>query len=329
MTDVIIYLSAAAAGYAMGTVLKKKNITVTWTAGLQSVCLYLLILVMGMRMGSNREVIDNIGSIGISALVFTLFAQAGTILCMFAARRAMGFDSKGRLKNTGEMEKQKDENSGKNGLNKTTLIVVLAVFAGILFGYLVVLRFTEKGIIFRGNIDNFSSLASAVIRIGLIALLVFVGMDLSKEGNVFANIKAAGLRILVFPAAAVTGSLLGALISGLILRMDLNEALAIGSGFGWYTLAPGIIMDAGFIQSSAVAFLHNVSRELAAIVLMPTVANCVGYIECCAMGGAAAMDVTLPVAVKSTNASMAIYSFVIGVVLTILVPILVPIMLAL
>ena len=329
MTDVIIYLGSAAAGYALGTLLKKKNITVTWTAGLQSICLYLLILVMGMRMGANREVIDNIGSIGLSALVFTVFAQAGTLLCMFTARRAMGFDRRGRLKLSEETDQEKEKSESGSGLSKTTLIVVLAVFAGILFGFFVILKLTEKGVIFSGDIENFSRLAALVIRIGLIALLVFVGMDLSKEGNVFANIKAAGLRILVFPAAAAVGSLLGAFLSGIILKVNLNEALAIGSGFGWYTLAPGIIMDAGCVQASAIAFLHNVTRELAAIILMPIAAEKVGYIECCAMGGAAAMDVTLPVAVKSTNASMAIYSFVIGVVLTILVPILVPIMLAL
>ena len=329
MNDVIIYLGAASAGLLLGSILKKQNIVIKWTAPLQSICLYILILVMGMRMGSNREVIDNLGCIGFSALVFTLFAQAGTIACMFAARRLMGFDRKGRLIQPSEDKEKTDKNNAPGRFNKSTVIVVLAVFAGILLGYFAILKYTEAGIIFKGDIDNFSKLAAAVIRAGLIALLIFVGMDLSKEENVLANIKSAGLRILVFPAAAAIGSLLGAFISGLILRINLNEALAIGSGFGWYTLAPGMIMDAGCVRASAIAFLHNVSRELAAIVFMPIIAVKVGYIECCAMGGAASMDVTLPVAVKATDASMAIYSFVIGVVLTIFVPILVPLMLAL
>ena len=329
MTDVIIYLGAAAIGYVIGTILKKKNIVVSWTASLQSICLYVLILVMGMRMGSNREVIDNIGTIGLSALLFTVLAQVGTVVFMFIARKSLGFDRFGRLKSNSEYAGSDEKEDEKTGLNKTTLIVVLAVVAGLLFGFFVILRFTENGVIFKGDIENFSSLASAIIRVGLIALLIFVGMDLSKEGNVFAEIRAAGLRILIFPVAAIVGSLAGALVSGLILGMNLNEALAIGSGFGWYTLAPGIIIDAGFVQASAISFLHNVSRELVAIVLIPVVANKVGYIECCGMGGAAAMDVTLPVAEKATNASIAIYSFVLGVVLTILVPVLVPIMLAL
>lgn len=329
MTDVIIYLGAAAAGYVIGTLLKKKNVVISWAGTLQTICLYVLILVMGMRMGSNREVIDNIGSIGLSALLFTILAQSGTVGFMFMTRKLLGFNRFGKLKNSSVNVSEDEKNSEKTGLNKTTLIVVAAVIAGLLLGFFVILRFTEENIIFSGDIGRFNDLASTVIRIGLIILLVFVGLDLSKEGNVFSEVKAAGIRILAFPVAAIAGSLSGALISGLILGMNLNEALAIGSGFGWYTLAPGIIMDAGYVQTSAIAFLHNVTRELAAIVLIPVVANKVGYIECCGMGGAAAMDVTLPVAEKATNASIAIYSFVLGIVLTIMVPILVPIMLAL
>lgn len=329
MIDVIIYLCAAAAGYAIGLLLKKKKITISWTAALQSICLYVLILVMGMRMGSNREVIDNIGNIGFSALLFTIMAQAGTVGFMFFTRRLLGFNRFGKLESIDVSEENNAKGDGKTGLNKTTLFVVAAVIIGLLFGFFIILRFTEENIIFNGDISGFNELASAIIRIGLIILLVFVGLDLSKEGNVFSEIKSAGLRILAFPFAAMLGSLAGALISGQILGMNTNEALAVGSGFGWYTLAPGIIMDAGYVQTSAIAFLHNVTRELAAIVLIPTVANKVGYIECCGMGGAAAMDVTLPVAEKATNPSIAIYSFVLGVVLTIMVPILVPIMLAL
>ena len=61
-----------------------------------------------------------------------------------------------------------------------------------------------------------------------------------------------------------------------------------------------------------------------AIILIPIVAKRIGYVEKCALKGAAAMDVCLPVVEKATNANIAVYSFVSGVVLSIAVPVLVP-----
>ena len=103
----------------------------------------------------------------------------------------------------------------------------------------------------------------------------------------------------------------------------------IASGFGWYSLAPGIIMDAGYITASAISFLHNVLREMAAILFIPFVAKGVGYIETTGLPGAAAMDVCLPVLEKSTKPEVAIYGFISGVILSFLVPILVPLIISL
>ena len=109
------------------------------------------------------------------------------------------------------------------------------------------------------------------------------------------------------------------------MGLSLKEALAVGAGFGWYTLAPGIIMEAGYITASAISFLHNVMRELFSILFIPLVAQKIGYIETTGMPGAAAMDVCLPIVEKATRSDIAVYSFVSGVILSILVPVLVPV----
>ena len=134
-----------------------------------------------------------------------------------------------------------------------------------------------------------------------------------------------GFRILAVPAATIIGTLIGAAAAMPFIGMSLRECLAVGSGFGWYTLAPGIIMEAGYLTASAVSFLHNVMRELLAIVFIPLVAKKIGYLETTAMPGAAAMDVCLPIVEKATRSEIAVYSFVSGVILSILVPVLVPI----
>ena len=167
-------------------------------------------------------------------------------------------------------------------------------------------------------------MAGLGIKIGLCLLLLFVGIDLGLDGTVIENFRKVGFRILVFPVVVVIATLVGASVSGMLMGLSFKEAAAVGAGFGWYTLAPGIIMEAGYLTASAVSFLHNVMRELFSILLIPMVAQKIGYIETTGMPGAAAMDVCLPIVEKSTRSDIAVYSFVSGVILSILVPVLVP-----
>ena len=200
-----------------------------------------------------------------------------------------------------------------------TVLIIIAVIVGMIIGYFVIRD------IFAGRMEEFDSAAGIGIKVGLCLLLVFVGLDLGLDGTVVSNFKRVGFRILAVPAATIIGTLIGAAAAMPFIGMSLRECLAVGSGFGWYTLAPGIIMEAGYLTASAVSFLHNVMRELLAIVFIPLVAKKIGYLETTAMPGAAAMDVCLPIVEKATRSEIAVYSFVSGVILSILVPVLVPI----
>ena len=200
-----------------------------------------------------------------------------------------------------------------------TVLIIIAVIIGMIIGYFVIRD------IFAGRMEEFDSAAGIGIKVGLCLLLVFVGLDLGLDGTVVSNFKRVGFRILAVPAATIIGTLIGAAAAMPFIGMSLRECLAVGSGFGWYTLAPGIIMEAGYLTASAVSFLHNVMRELLAIVFIPLVAKKIGYLETTAMPGAAAMDVCLPIVEKATRSEIAVYSFVSGVILSILVPVLVPI----
>ena len=241
------------------------------------------------------------------------------------ARKLMGIDKFGNFKNaekesiTHESVQDDGCDSGeKAGISTMTLVIVGAVIAGMLIGYFVIRN------VFAGNMAAFDSIAGLGIKIGLCILLVFVGMDLGIEGTVIDNFKKVGWRIFVFPAVVAIFTLVGSGIAGVIMGFSLKEALAIGAGYGWYSLAPGIIMDAGYLTASAVSFLHNVMRELFAILFIPVVAAKIGYIETTGMPGAAAMDVCLPIVERSTKGDIAVYSFVSGVILSALVPVLVP-----
>lgn len=341
MGDLVLYLGITLVGYLLGSRLCGMRDRLDWTGKVQLVALVILVMMMGMRMGANEEVTANLSTIGMSAFLMTIVTMTFSVLGIWLARHALKIDRYGRLQQTAEAavaEKETEasaeevaENAAsateaadeadekKKGGNSITIAIIVSVIAGMAIGYFVVRS------AFEGNMEVFEHLAGLGIKIGLCLLLVFVGMDLGLEGTVIDNFRKVGLRILVFPASVIVGTLGGALLCSLFLDLSAKECLAIGAGFGWYSLAPGIIMENGYVTASAVSFLHNVMRELIAIVLIPVVAKKIGYIETTGMPGSAAMDVCLPVVEKATCSDIAVYSFVSGVILSILVPVLVPI----
>lgn len=165
-------------------------------------------------------------------------------------------------------------------------------------------------------------ITDSILVLGLCVLLFFVGIDIGMEGKALKNIKSVGIKILVFPLATILGTYVGAVVSTWFLPISALEALTVSSGFGWYSLAPVMIAEKS-ARLSAISFLHNVFREILGIVAIPFVAKYVGYIETTSLPGAAAMDVCLPIVEKSTSSTIAIYSFVSGLTLSIAVPIMV------
>jgi len=321
MSDLILYLAVTLMGYLLGTKVRDKKEKLAWTGRVQMAALMVLVLLMGMRMGSNEEVTANLSTIGLSAFVMTAVILVFSVLAIWLARKVLGIDRYGRMKEAGEAAaegKGDIPGSGSSSGSSMTLVIVCSVAAGMAIGYLVIRN------LFAGNMTVFDEAAGLGIKIGLCILLVFIGMDLGLDGTIVDNFRRVGLRIFVFPAAVVAATLAGALVCSLFLDLSAKECLAIGAGFGWYTLAPGIIMENGYVTASAVSFLHNVMRELFSILLIPLVARRIGYIETTGMPGAAAMDVCLPIVEKSTRSDIAVYSFVSGVIMSTLVPIMVP-----
>lgn len=164
-----------------------------------------------------------------------------------------------------------------------------------------------------------------VIDIGLCFLLLIVGMDIGRNKKVLSQIKKMGLKILLIPAMVMLGSIVGSIIGGFLVRLPINEASAVGAGFGWYSLSAMMLANYSS-EISALAFISNVVREVIALISIPFIAKYIGNLESIAPAGATAMDTSLPIISRSTNAQTAVISFVTGVILSSAVPILVPLL---
>ncbi len=192
-----------------------------------------------------------------------------------------------------------------------TYVIIISVLVGIGCGYFVL----PPEIV--SSMDQLTS-------VSLFVLIFLVGIDIGGNKKIFKDLKNLGLKVLLVPFGGVLGSLLGGLIIGTIFSMPMNEGLAIGSGFGWYSLSGAMLKELGGPTLGAIAFLSNVFRELLTVILIPILAKKLNGYTAIAPAGATSMDTTLPLISKATNSEIAVVAFINGVILSSLVSILVP-----
>ncbi len=161
------------------------------------------------------------------------------------------------------------------------------------------------------------------ISFGLALLLFFVGIDIGSHRGILGKIRRIGFKVFLVPLMVALGSILGTTLAGILMGMSPVESAAVGAGFGWYSLS-AIELSKHSAYLGTLAFVTNISREIIALVSIPFIAKYIGKLEAIAPAGATAMDTVLPVISRSTNAHIAIISFITGVVLSSMVPVLVP-----
>lgn len=310
LSNLAIYIGLVVVGAFLGSRKALRSRPLAWVGKLQFAALMILIVTLGINLGANDEVVSSLGQIGLAALVITVLAMAGSLLCLTLLRRfVLKLDHYG-LPRGSEAAQEEEAHHGGKADNSLTFLIVIAVVLGMLAG-----RFVLPAAV--------TAHCGTVISFGLYLLLFMVGMDMGKQGTLLADIKTAGFQVLLVPVAVCAGSLAFAALAGLFLPLGVKDSMAAASGLGWYSLAPTLLAPYS-LSVSAVAFLSNVMREIFAIITIPIVAKYVGYVECASLPGAAAMDTVLPVVVGATHERITIYSFTSGVVLSLAVPLLVP-----
>jgi len=162
----------------------------------------------------------------------------------------------------------------------------------------------------------------------LLLLLFFVGIGVGGDADTWRIVRRANIKIILVPAAVVAGTLAGAAAFSLLLpTVNVRESLAVGAGFGYYSLSSIVITELHGQRLGVVALLANVLRELMTLWLAPLFARRLGRLAPIAAGGATAMDTTLPVISRFAGRDYAAIAVFSGVVLTILVPVLISLLL--
>jgi len=329
MKIAFLYLGIAAIGYLIAAFLKKEKDRFKWIGTVLPMIVTALIFTMGFRIGENQEVVTNIGTIGLQSLIMALVSLAFTLALTSLLRRALGYDRFGMRRKGGKTEDQEegasDNKKKRKGklFSKSTLRYLTAVIAGFLLGYLLVLRF---GLV---TFETASEVSGIFVTYGLYLMVFLVGMDMGFDGNLPAIFKETGIRAVVFPLVTALSTILSMLLMKLFVNMTMKEMMAIGCTFGWYSLGPNIIMEAGMITAGAYAFLTNFLRDMISILIIPWVAETFGYIETVGLPQAASMDVCIATIEGATNKTTTALAFFSGAVFTIVIPVFLPILVGL
>jgi uncharacterized membrane protein YbjE (DUF340 family) len=193
---------------------------------------------------------------------------------------------------------------------KNSLVIMACLIAGILVGILALVP------------QGFLELDPMVYSLN--ALLFLVGVEIGGNTRVWQVVRSQNAKILLVPLSAVLGTLVGvALFSVFVPGVGFRQSLAVGSGFGYYTLASVLIAQIGGKTLGVVALLSNIMREMATLLTAPLLARYFGVLAPIVSGGATSMDTTLPIITRSVGTDFAVISVVNGVVLTLLAPLLI------
>ena len=160
--------------------------------------------------------------------------------------------------------------------------------------------------------------------IALCALMFCIGISLGNDSGILADIRRMDPRLLLLPLMTIIGTLTGcALVSALLPNRSALDCLAIGSGFGYYSLSSLFITQYKGTEMGTVALLANIMREIITLLGAPVLVRIFGKLAPISAGGATSMDTTLPIITHCSGEKYAILSIFHGFVVDFSVPFLV------
>lgn len=158
----------------------------------------------------------------------------------------------------------------------------------------------------------------------LCALLLCVGIGIGSDRNIVTKFKSLDVRMALLPLGTALGTFAGSLVVSFILsgRSPL-DCLAVGSGFGYYSLSSLFITEYKGAELGTIALLANIIREMVTLLLSPVLAKVFGPLAPISSGGVTSMDTTLPIIMASSGEQYSAVSIFHGFILDFSIPFLV------
>ena len=275
-----------------------------WLGHAINVLIWILLFLLGIEVGSNRELIRSLPTLGLEA---GLLATGGTLGSVAAARWLWKSLSK---KDAGRHASAPARGGDTLQALKGSGIIVGFFFLGVCAGL-------------SGRIPQ-AWTANEASFYALCALMGCVGLNAGHQPETLHNFRSLHPRLAWLPLLTIAGTWAGSALVGLgLAHRSLTDCLAVGSGFGYYSLSSIFITEYKGAEMGTVALLANIVRELITLLGAPFLARWFGRLAPISAGGATTMDTTLPVIVQTSGQDLVIVSLFHGFTVDFSVPFLV------
>ena len=132
-----------------------------------------------------------------------------------------------------------------------------------------------------------SFVESDVSYYALCALMFCVGIGIGSDSGILSSFRKVNPRLMLLPLMTIFGTLAGTAAAALLLpHRHLFDCMAIGSGFGYYSLSSIFITEYRGAELGTIALLANIMREILTLLCAPLFARWFGKLAPITMGGA-------------------------------------------
>ena len=298
----LVIFAVIIGGIATGRLLIGRRLA--FVPRLITVIIWALLFLLGVEVGSNPAVVGSLATLGGAALAIFALSVAGSIFAAWLLWRRI----RGRAVPADDGEAAAD--------------VPVSAWAA-LCGSLVIVAFFVAGCVV-GLFAPFDLAGSRVSAYVLYALMFCVGITLGNDRTLAGRVRRLDPRLALLPVATAVGTLAGAALAApLLAEWSLTDSLAVGAGFGYYSLSSIFIADFRGPELATIALLCNVMREIFTLLAAPLVARWCGPLAAVSIGGATTFDTTLPIITQAAGRPYAVVSVFHGCVLDFSVPFLV------
>ncbi len=237
-----------------------------------TICLYLILFVIGVSLGQLEGILTKLPQIGGLAIGLCLIIIATNLVALVLYDKWQPM----------QRERFTEQTQSRLHMLLNSLKLVGITFLGGIIGYL-------SKCYFQASLHTSTYV--------LVVMIFGVGIQLRNSGiplrQVFFNQRGIQTALVM-----MSSSLVGGLLASFVLNLTAIQGLAFASAFGWYSLSSVLVTDAWGAIYGSIAFFNDLFREILCLFIIPLFmkqfpSTAVG------VGGATSLDCMLPVIQKS------------------------------
>lgn len=158
----------------------------------------------------------------------------------------------------------------------------------------------------------------------LCALMFSVGLSIGNDPQTLKNFRSLNPRLIFLPLMTILGTLSAAAATSVLFpNRNAADCMAVGAGFGYYSLSSIFITEYKGPELGTIALLSNIMREIITLLCAPLLVRWFGNLAPISAGGATTMDTTLPIITRYAGQKFVVVSIFHGFVVDFSVPFLV------